>query len=83
MGRERVVWNYGWQDEGEAVKVYTDSDWGGDKLSEDVRWKYGVPPAGNANYAWLQHIIHHLAPNGTAGVVLANGSMSSNLSGLS
>ena len=57
------------------------SDWGGDRLREDVRWKYGVPPAGNANYAWLQHIVHHLAPNGTAGVVLANGSMSSNTSG--
>ena len=46
-------------------------------LREDVRWKFGVPPVGNANYAWLQHIHHHLAPNGTAGVVLANGSMSS------
>lgn len=57
------------------------SDWGGDRLREDVRWKYGVPPAANANYAWLQHIIHHLAPNGTAGVVLANGSMSSAQSG--
>lgn len=57
------------------------SDWGGDRLREDVRWKFGVPPAGNANYAWLQHIFHHLAPNGTAGVVLANGSMSSNQSG--
>jgi type I restriction enzyme M protein len=57
------------------------SDWGGDRLREDVRWKYGVPPAGNANYGWLQHILHHLAPNGTAGVVLANGSMSSNASG--
>ena len=57
------------------------SDWGGDRLKEDVRWKYGTPPAGNANYAWLQHIVHHLAPNGTAGVVLANGSMSSNQSG--
>jgi type I restriction enzyme M protein len=57
------------------------SDWGGDRLRDDVRWKYGMPPAGNANYAWLQHIIHHLAPNGTAGVVLANGSMSSNQSG--
>jgi type I restriction enzyme M protein len=53
------------------------SDWGGDRLKEDVRWQYGVPPAGNANYAWLQHILHHLAPNGSAGVVLANGSMSS------
>lgn len=57
------------------------SDWGGDRLREDIRWKFGVPPVGNANYAWLQHIYHHLAPNGTAGVVLANGSMSSNQSG--
>ena len=57
------------------------SDWGGDRLRDDVRWKYGLPPTGNANYGWLQHIIHHLAPNGTAGVVLANGSMSSNQSG--
>ena len=57
------------------------SDWGGDRLREDVRWKYGVPPGGNANYAWLQHIVHHLSPNGTAGVVLANGSMSSNSGG--
>ncbi len=57
------------------------SDWGGDRLREDSRWKYGVPPAGNANYAWVQHFIHHLAPNGIAGFVLANGSMSSNTSG--
>jgi len=57
------------------------SDWGGERLREDVRWKFGVPPVGNANYAWLQHIYHHLAPNGVAGVVLANGSMSSNQSG--
>ncbi|MFO1127834.1 MAG: class I SAM-dependent DNA methyltransferase [Rhodospirillales bacterium] len=57
------------------------SDWGGERLREDVRWKYGVPPVGNANYAWLQHILHHLAPQGTAGVVLANGSMSSSQSG--
>lgn len=57
------------------------SDWGGDRLRDDVRWKFGVPPVGNANYAWLQHIVHHLAPFGTAGVVLANGSMSSNQSG--
>ncbi len=57
------------------------SDWGGDRLREDARWKFGVPPVGNANYAWLQHIHHHLAPNGTAGVVLANGSMSSATSG--
>ena len=57
------------------------SDWGGDRLREDVRWTFGVPPVGNANYAWLQHIYHHLAPKGTAGVVLAKGSMSSNQSG--
>ncbi len=57
------------------------SDWGGERLREDVRWGFGIPPVGNANFAWLQHIIHHLAPNGTAGVVLANGSMSSNQSG--
>ncbi|MFG3818004.1 class I SAM-dependent DNA methyltransferase [Limnothrix redekei] len=57
------------------------SDWGGDRLREDGRWKFGIPPAGNANYAWLQHIWHHLAPRGTAGVVLANGSMSSQQSG--
>lgn len=53
------------------------SDWGGDRLKEDVRWKYGIPPAGNANFAWVQHIVHHLSPTGVAGVVLANGSMSS------
>ncbi|TQV61513.1 MAG: SAM-dependent DNA methyltransferase [Halothiobacillaceae bacterium] len=57
------------------------SDWGGDRLRDDVRWKFGAPPVGNANYAWLQHIHHHLAPYGMAGVVLANGSMSSNQSG--
>lgn len=57
------------------------SDWGGDRLRDDPRWQFGVPPTGNANYAWLQHIYHHLAPFGTAGVVLANGSMSTNQSG--
>jgi type I restriction enzyme M protein len=57
------------------------SDWGGDRLREDVRWKYGVPPVGNANFAWVQHFIHHLSPTGTAGFVLANGSMSSGQSG--
>ena len=56
------------------------SDWGGNKLTEDVRWKYGVPPEGNANYAWLEHIVYHLSPNGVAGVVLANGALSSNTS---
>ncbi len=57
------------------------SDWGGERLREDARWKYGVPPVGNANFAWVQHFIHHLAPTGIAGFVLANGSMSSNQSG--
>ncbi|MBV7522628.1 class I SAM-dependent DNA methyltransferase [Ensifer sp. ENS12] len=57
------------------------SDWGGERLAEDARWKFGAPPKGNANFGWLQHIIHHLAPRGTAGVVLANGSMSSQQSG--
>jgi type I restriction enzyme M protein len=57
------------------------SDWGGERLRIDARWKYGVPPAGNANFAWVQHIVHHLAPAGVAGFVLANGSMSSNQSG--
>ncbi len=57
------------------------SDWGGASLREDKRWKYGLPPASNANFAWVQHFIHHLSPSGTAGFVLANGSMSSNTSG--
>lgn len=57
------------------------SDWGGEKLKEDKRWAYGIPPAGNANYAWVQHMVHHLSPNGTAGFILANGSMSSNTGG--
>jgi len=57
------------------------SDWGGERLKEDKRWVYGVPPAGNANFGWVQHMIHHLAPNGIAGFVLANGSMSSNSGG--
>ena len=57
------------------------SDWGGERLREDKRWRYGIPPAGNANFAWVQHIVHHLAPAGIAGFVLANGSMSSNQSG--
>ena len=56
------------------------SDWGGSSLTDDVRWKYGTPPEGNANYAWLQHMVYHLSPNGVAGIVLANGSLSSNTS---
>lgn len=64
-----------------ANPPFNDSDWGGDRLKGDARWKYGVPPAGNANFAWLQHMIYHLAPDGYAGVVLANGSLSSQQSG--
>ena len=57
------------------------SDWGGERLQDDRRWQYGAPPRGNANFAWVQHMAYHLSPNGTAGFVLANGSMSSNQSG--
>jgi type I restriction enzyme M protein len=57
------------------------SDWGGERLKNDVRWKYGIPPAGNANFAWIQHMIWHLSPKGTIGLVLANGSMSSTTGG--
>lgn len=64
-----------------ANPPFNDSDWGGELLKDDKRWVYGVPPASNANYAWVQHFIYHLAPTGLAGFVLANGSMSSNQSG--
>jgi len=64
-----------------ANPPFNSSDWGGERLKEDARWKYGIPPAGNANFAWVQHFIFHLAPTGIAGFVLANGSMSSNQSG--
>jgi type I restriction enzyme M protein len=64
-----------------ANPPFNDSDWRGDLLKNDKRWVYGVPPAGNANFAWVQHFIHHLTPTGLAGFVLANGSMSSNQSG--
>jgi type I restriction enzyme M protein len=64
-----------------ANPPFNDSDWRGELLEGDKRWAYGAPPAGNANYAWVQHFIHHLAPTGLAGFVLANGSMSSNQSG--
>ena len=57
------------------------SNWGQDKLKDDVRWKYGLPPAGNANYAWIQHMIHHLSANGKIGLVLANGALSTQTSG--
>jgi type I restriction enzyme M protein len=64
-----------------ANPPFNDSDWRGELLREDKRWAFGAPPAGNANFAWVQHFIHHLAPTGIAGFVLANGSMSSNQSG--
>jgi type I restriction enzyme M protein len=64
-----------------ANPPFNDSDWRGELLKDDKRWVSGVPPAGNANFAWVQHFIHHLAPTGLAGFVLANGSMSSNQSG--
>ena len=76
-----IVWNEQGSFHGDAFKdlradfvlanpPFNDSDWGGERLREDVRWKYGVPPAGNANFAWVQHFIHHLAPTGIAGFVL-------------
>jgi type I restriction enzyme M protein len=64
-----------------ANPPFNDSDWRGDLLKEDKRWKYGMPPAGNANFAWVQHFLSKLSPTGIAGFVLANGSMSSNSSG--
>ncbi|EQD74277.1 type I restriction-modification system, M subunit, partial [mine drainage metagenome] len=63
-----------------ANPPFNSSDWGGERLREDRRWVYGVPPTGNANFAWVQNFIYHLAPNGVAGFVLANGSLSSNQS---
>ena len=59
---------------------FNDSDWGGELLTDDQRWRYGTPPRGNANFAWVQHMVYHLSPRGVAGIVLANGSMSSNQS---
>lgn len=64
-----------------ANPPFNDSDWNGELLKNDARWKFGAPPSGNANFAWVQHFIHHIAPTGIAGFVLANGSMSSNQSG--
>ncbi len=58
-----------------ANPPFNDSDWSGELLRNDVRWKYGVPPVGNANYAWIQHFIFHLAPHGKAGFVLAKGAL--------
>ena len=64
-----------------ANPPFNDSDWGVEKLRTDARWAYGVPPSSNANYAWVQHFIHHLGGDGIAGFVLANGSLSSNQGG--
>lgn len=64
-----------------ANPPFNDSDWSGDLLRKDGRWKYGTPPAGNANYAWIQHFLYHLNPNGIAGFVLAKGSLTSKSSG--
>ncbi len=64
-----------------ATASFNGSVLGGNCVREDARWKFGVPSTGNANYAWVQHFIHHLAPTGMAGLVSANGSMSSNQSG--
>ena len=64
-----------------ANPPFNDSDWSGDQLRNDARWQYGVPPAGNANFAWIQHFIYHLAPSGQAGFVLAKGSLTSKTGG--
>ncbi|MCB1172422.1 MAG: SAM-dependent DNA methyltransferase [Leptospiraceae bacterium] len=64
-----------------ANPPFNDSDWSGDLLRTDGRWKHGTPPAGNANYAWIQHFLYHLSPRGTAGFVLAKGSLTSRTSG--
>lgn len=64
-----------------ANPPFNDSDWGGERLREDLRWRYGAPPTGNANFAWVQLFLHHLAPNGIAGFVLANGSMTASHGG--
>lgn len=64
-----------------ANPPFNTSDWGGNRLRQDTRWRFGLPPEGNANYAWLQHIAHHLSPSGSAGIVLANGSLTSNQAG--
>ncbi len=64
-----------------ANPPFNDSDWSGELLRKDARWQYGVPPTGNANYAWMQHMVYHLSPRGIMGLVLANGSLSSNTSG--
>uniref|UniRef100_UPI0010AB2829 N-6 DNA methylase n=1 Tax=Paracoccus aeridis TaxID=1966466 RepID=UPI0010AB2829 len=96
LAMRRIFGNIAWNHEGTLVRdafpderfefilanpPFNISDWEGERLREDIRWKFGTPPVGNANFAWLSHIHHHLSANGIAGVVLANGSMSSMQSG--
>ncbi|MDZ7783201.1 MAG: N-6 DNA methylase [Halioglobus sp.] len=64
-----------------ANPPFNDSDWSGELLRDDPRWQYGVPPTGNANFAWMQHMIYHLSPTGTLGLVLANSTCHRNSSG--
>ena len=92
IGSDQIHWNSEGSFLNDALKdiradyilanpPFNDSDWSGDLLRDDVRWKYGVPPAGNANFAWLQHFAFHLSPAGQAGIVLAKGSLTSKSSG--
>jgi type I restriction enzyme M protein len=92
MNSQFIAWNTEWsflRDAHPDLKAdyilanppFNQSDWWQDVLQDDVRWKYGIPPAGNANYAWIQHMLYHLAPHGVMSTVLANGSLSSNTSG--
>lgn len=96
LAMRRIFGNIAWNTEGTLLRdafpderfefilanpPFNVSDWDGERLREDARWRFGTPPAGNANFAWLSHIHHHLSANGIAGVVLANGSMSSQQSG--
>lgn len=92
LNSQFVAWNTEWsflRDAHPDLKAdyvlanppFNQSDWGQEILTEDARWKYGLPPAGNANFAWIQHMLYHLAPHGVMATVLANGSLSSNTSG--
>lgn len=92
MNSQFIAWNTEWsflRDAHPDLKAdyilanppFNQSDWWQDVLQDDARWKYGIPPAGNANYAWIQHMLYHLAPHGVMSTVLANGSLSSNTSG--
>lgn len=64
-----------------ANPPFNSSDWGGERLKDDVRWAYGTPPTSNANYAWIQHMLHHTSPNGRIGFVMANGTLSTKQGG--